>query len=324
MKNELDPLFDLVRGLPDAEGIENQYKKVLLHPSFFPVGTGLLDLDDQSISDKEVMVLGQDWGCKHWVDQDEHDPAWKKQSTWRNIFYLLEASEIEPNNCFYTNALMGVRTGMVGTGPSPAWKNPGFVKACTGIFRETLRIQKPKLILALGAMVARFLASADKGHQLEAWSKNFSFKNIDEAGKAFFKNVHFVDEIRPNVVLVVHPSFRNSNVARRRYGEIEGHEAEVAMVREALKTYSILEVVQEPASEAMVREDLKTYSITIPYNKEKVFIEWMKKLDFVKRIEQQSSLDIPEEHKEIVRQRIKNTSKEDLLDWDEVKDTFRL
>lgn len=70
---------------------------------------------------------------------------------------------------------------------------------------------------------------------------------------------------------------------------------------------------------------MKTYSITIPDNKEKVFIEWMKNLAFVKQIEQQSnSIDIPEEHKEIIRQRIKTTRKKDMLDWEQEKDNFRL
>jgi len=70
---------------------------------------------------------------------------------------------------------------------------------------------------------------------------------------------------------------------------------------------------------------MKTYSITIPDDKEKTFLEWMKNLAFVKQIEQQSSsIDIPEEHKEIIRERMKTTHKKDMLDWDQVKDNFRL
>lgn len=33
---------------------------------------------------------------------------------------------------------------------------------------------------------------------------------------------------------------------------------------------------------------------------------------------------IPEEHKKIVRERIKNTKPEEMLNWDDVKDSFRL
>ena len=72
---------------------------------------------------------------------------------------------------------------------------------------------------------------------------------------------------------------------------------------------------------------MKTYSITIPDNKEKVFIEWMKNLAFVKQIEQLSSdIDIPEEHKQIVRQRIKKMEEhpENLLSWEEVERKIKL
>ena len=39
---------------------------------------------------------------------------------------------------------------------------------------------------------------------------------------------------------------------------------------------------------------------------------------------QNVDFDIPEEHKKIVRERIKNTKPEDMLNWDDVKDNFRV
>ena len=39
---------------------------------------------------------------------------------------------------------------------------------------------------------------------------------------------------------------------------------------------------------------------------------------------QTADFDIPEEHKKIVRERIKNTKPEDMLNWDDVKDNFRV
>lgn len=40
------------------------------------------------------------------------------------------------------------------------------------------------------------------------------------------------------------------------------------------------------------------------------------------KFEVSQSMDIPEEHKNLVRERIKNSKEEDLLDWDQVKDDF--
>ena len=43
----------------------------------------------------------------------------------------------------------------------------------------------------------------------------------------------------------------------------------------------------------------------------------------LKKQKELSVYDIPEEHKNLVRERIKNAKPEDMLDWEEVKDKFR-
>lgn len=40
------------------------------------------------------------------------------------------------------------------------------------------------------------------------------------------------------------------------------------------------------------------------------------------KFEISKSIDIPEEHKALVRERIKNSKEDELLDWDKVKDEF--
>ncbi len=53
-------------------------------------------------------------------------------------------------------------------------------------------------------------------------------------------------------------------------------------------------------------------------------MELVKLLGF--EVVKESQIEIPEEHKEIVRKRTKksNESPERLLDWDDVKDSFKL
>lgn len=61
-----------------------------------------------------------------------------------------------------------------------------------------------------------------------------------------------------------------------------------------------------------------------------MFLEFMRSVSFIKKIEEkieeESDLIIPDEHKNIVRERIRKSEAdpERLLDWDEVKDTFIL
>jgi hypothetical protein len=71
---------------------------------------------------------------------------------------------------------------------------------------------------------------------------------------------------------------------------------------------------------------MKTYSITIPDNKESLFIEWMKSISFVKKIEIVSDIDIPEEHKQLVRQRIKQMEEhpESMMSWEDFEKEIKL
>ncbi|MDO8929032.1 MAG: hypothetical protein Q7W54_08590 [Bacteroidota bacterium] len=50
---------------------------------------------------------------------------------------------------------------------------------------------------------------------------------------------------------------------------------------------------------------MKQIAVTIPDNKESLFIELMKSISFVKEIETIEDFVIPEEQKQIVRKRIK-------------------
>lgn len=66
---------------------------------------------------------------------------------------------------------------------------------------------------------------------------------------------------------------------------------------------------------------MKQIAVTIPDNKESLFIDLLKNISFVKRIETIEDFIIPEEQKQIVRQRMKASENNPsvLLKWDEVK-----
>ena len=65
---------------------------------------------------------------------------------------------------------------------------------------------------------------------------------------------------------------------------------------------------------------MKTLNITIPDNKESIFIEWMKSISFVKKIEVEKT-DISQWHKAVIDQRLENfqNNPESYLDWDEIQ-----
>jgi hypothetical protein len=71
---------------------------------------------------------------------------------------------------------------------------------------------------------------------------------------------------------------------------------------------------------------MKQYTITIPDNKASSFVDMMKSITYVKNIEDNTEIDIPEEHKNIVRERIKKSDQDPSrrFNWDEVKHKIKL
>ncbi len=176
------------------------------------------------------MILGQDFDTlqafakvKNEGREDIH-----KNATWRNLLAFLKECNIAPDDCFFTNAIMGARMEGSNSGRSPAFKDKAFIDACRAFFLLQLEAQKPKIILVLGKEPARFLAPLSDG--LSAWNKLPNFARIDAANEQIKKSVTFKNGITTHLVLLTHPSFRTSNVHRRRFGAEEGHQAEVGMV----------------------------------------------------------------------------------------------
>lgn len=71
---------------------------------------------------------------------------------------------------------------------------------------------------------------------------------------------------------------------------------------------------------------MKSFTITIPDDKENIFVEMMKSISFVKTIESDSNIDISEEHKEIVLKRIQRMEEfpESCLSWDDIERKIKL
>ena len=71
---------------------------------------------------------------------------------------------------------------------------------------------------------------------------------------------------------------------------------------------------------------MKSFTISIPDNKEDLFIEMMKNISFVKNIKEESSSEIKQEHKDIVRMRIQrlNEHPESSLQWEDIERKIQL
>ena len=209
--------------------------------AFFPGGFGLWRQDGGALPPMPcggVMVLGQDFGTSRdfrralRVGNELHTP------TWRNLLRLLEGAAVSPKQCFFTNAYMGLRTGDSSTGPSPGATDQRFRERCALFLDEQIAVQQPRLILALGLMAADLIASVSS--DLAAWRKGsgaWGWEDLYAAGPLQLVRFGKNREARVTVVALLHPSGYNlgNNLARRRYREHTGREAELALLREAVE-----------------------------------------------------------------------------------------
>lgn len=71
---------------------------------------------------------------------------------------------------------------------------------------------------------------------------------------------------------------------------------------------------------------MKQYTITIPDEEESGFIELMKGISYITNIEKNSIFDIPEEHKQLVRERIEKykNNPESYMTWVDIENKMKL
>ncbi len=231
--NEIQLLFDMLDTFPYPDTMKMVTGEIL-GQAFFPGGKGIFN-DGNIISDKEIMILGQDFDCetnyKKSKDQGKEDIV--KNPTWRNLLAVLKELNISPDRCFFTNAILGVRAGDKGTGKSPAFKHSDFIKHCQKFFLYQIEMQRPKAIFVLGKFTAKFFA--ELSIKLNCWTQIKNFETLDKNGHPVVMDVEFENGIKSNLVLLTHPPFRPANIKRRKYDGECGNNAEMKMIKAALE-----------------------------------------------------------------------------------------
>lgn len=209
--------------------------------AFFPGGRGLWSDIDTTISNKKVLILGQDFDTlkNYEKSREKGNERVTTNPTWKNLIAFLKTVNISPDECFFTNALMGARNSdKTNSGKNPAWDDAEYIAACREYFLLQLSICRPELILVLGKMPSIFVSTL--APDLAIWEKERKFAQIDAACEYSRTDVLFTNGVKSNVVLLLHPSQRSLNIAHRSYnaGEHKGYSAEWAMVKEVWKKAS--------------------------------------------------------------------------------------
>ena len=245
--DDIERLTDLVKELPYPPGIRCALPGRILRPAFFPGGTGIRvgenpltaspENEGRALPKRGVLVLGHNfWNVQNYEVTARNGGEVGKNPTWRELLLLLRDCGIDVRCCFFTNAFMGLLETESAVGSVRGHCDERFVFGCRRVLRESLNLQRTALVLALGPKAARFLGGTVP--QLDKWAAPWSFSKFDSAG--FFKyglGLSLPGSVsRFAAVAILHPSLRRAHLGRRRFGELVGHQAEVAMVKRAMES----------------------------------------------------------------------------------------
>ena len=207
--------------------------------AFFPGGWGLWNTQPHELLPLVPiggsMVLGHNFDSEAGFQRSlRHGSENLKSATWGNLLAFLEQVGISPEQCFFTNAYVGLRAGKHAMGAFSGARDPEFVCWCRTFLLTQLQLIQPRLIFTLGVYVPGFLAPLSPELQ-STWSDVTSLRTLDERGVALVYPSTFSGVLLPvAVVALTHPAYRRLNVKSRRYGNLQGDDAEQALVRDAL------------------------------------------------------------------------------------------
>lgn len=229
-RNELpELLFKKIKDVGPYPDKVEPVKEMLDITAFFPGGRGLW-LEENYNEFPDILVLGQDFSTINAYENMVKDLVADLNSpTWRNLIKLFEEADIDLNKCFFSNVFMGLRDTEKMTGKFPGFKNKDFVNRNLDFLSYQIDIIKPKVIVTLGIHASEMLSKLSKP-DLDCWEKGKALRNPNEGYKS---NIRFKNHSCICVALE-HTSLRHLNVKRRVYGDYEGHDAEVKMLREAI------------------------------------------------------------------------------------------
>jgi hypothetical protein len=196
---------------------------------FFPAVSGSFhsaSLTTQ-VKPRKMLFVGQDWGCEdNLVLLTSYEDSDIKSGTGKILLELLDEAKLPLQECFFTNALFGVRSGKTNTGLSPGWNHPKFVGQCAKALLAQIETLRPSGIVCLGLHAPKLLAHLMP--ECNAWKSAKSFSAIDNANNAVLR-IQSLPGVKVAAILL-HPSFRRSNLKHRSYRGLHAHQAELKML----------------------------------------------------------------------------------------------
>jgi len=230
----IDQLFSKSNNVFNSH-IESEMKPIpkMKGSGFFPGGRGIFTngkgplKKSKPLNEFRYMFLGQDWSNEFeynnipdfedspFLINTDYAPNEKNNKTWINVKKFIANLNIDTDmnididDCFFTNAIMGLRPGnSSSTGKSPGWNSDKFMAECYKFFKIQIDSIKPKIVFVMGNLTARFIYKV-YGNLFSDWD------NIKDVKELFNQDKFCVSVDGVQFIFMTHPSLRPPNIKKR-------------------------------------------------------------------------------------------------------------
>lgn len=164
--------------------------------AFFPGGWGLYRADPDAplppMPTGGIMVLGHDFHSRSGYDASLRLGGERLTlPTWRTLLKVLAAAAIAPEDCFFTNLYMGLRSGEKTTGIFLGASDVEFRRHCQDFLLRQISVQRPRVILPRGVQVPPVIAelsdqpvetiSVDFQRRFRSWHRRIARRILSDS-----------------------------------------------------------------------------------------------------------------------------------------------
>jgi uracil-DNA glycosylase family 4 len=94
---------------------------------------------------------------------------------WQRLLRLLAGAELSPEECFFTNVLMGLKPRKAeGEMPSA----PGYKDQCVQFLKQQVKIVKPRAVIAQGAKAEKYVHGLHRSSLAVRHPKDWYFREL--------------------------------------------------------------------------------------------------------------------------------------------------
>ena len=136
--------------------------KIIQGTSMFPGGSGLWRGPRNGgplpsrFPDHSVMFVGHNFDSIKAYQRSHRLKGEVTKIFWKKLLQIVKFATLTPEECFFTNALMGLKPGSA-TGSMPTV--PNYAKECTAYLAIQAKIVRPKAVIALGENAIRYVST---------------------------------------------------------------------------------------------------------------------------------------------------------------------